>query len=55
MPGVRHTRSLACESKKAHEQVTTGSPKHFGIPCASGFTVSFVLAPETGLYCLRHP
>jgi hypothetical protein len=25
------------QSKKAHELVTTGSPKHSGIPCASGF------------------
>jgi hypothetical protein len=26
MPGARCTRSLACESEKAHEVVTTGSP-----------------------------
>jgi hypothetical protein len=36
MPGVRRTRSLV-RKKKAHELVTTGSPKHSGIPCANGF------------------
>jgi hypothetical protein len=35
MPGARRTHSLACESKKTHELVTTGSPKHHGIPCAT--------------------
>jgi hypothetical protein len=54
MPGVRRTRSLA-RSKKTRELVTTGSPKHSGIPCAMVLTVSFVLAPETGLCCLRYP
>jgi hypothetical protein len=29
------------------------SAERSGIPCANGFTVSFVLAPETGLGCLR--
>ena len=29
MPGARCTRSLACESKKAHELITTGSPESF--------------------------
>jgi len=42
------TRSLACESKKAHEQVTTGSPEQSGIPRAMVLTVSFVFSPETG-------
>ena len=31
------TRSLACESKKTHELVTTGVPKRSGLPCANGF------------------
>src|SRR5215208_3681363 len=34
MPGARCTRSLACESEKAHEVVTTGSPEQPGIPRA---------------------
>jgi hypothetical protein len=54
MPGVLRTRSLACESKKAHELVTTGSPKHYGIPCAMVLTVSFVLSLVIGLSC-HHP
>ena len=55
MPGVQCTRSLACELKKHASEVTTGSPNGSGIPCAMVLTVSFVLAPETGLGCLRHP
>jgi hypothetical protein len=47
MPGVRLTRSLACK-KKARKQVTTGSPKHSGIPCAMVLTVSFVVSPAIG-------
>jgi hypothetical protein len=34
MPGAPRTRSLACEKWKARKQVTTGSPKQSGIPCA---------------------
>jgi hypothetical protein len=34
MPGVLHTRSLACGLKKAHEQTHHGLPKQSGIPCA---------------------
>jgi hypothetical protein len=49
MPGVRRTRSLA-RSKKTRELVTTGSPKHSGIPCAMVLTVSFVLFPVIGLF-----
>src|ERR1700737_3384088 len=37
-PGVLCTRSLACEKNKAHEQVTTGSPKQSGLPCAMVLT-----------------
>jgi hypothetical protein len=40
--------------KKAHEQVTTGSPETPSIPCAMVLTVSFVLSPVTGLFCHRH-
>jgi hypothetical protein len=32
MPGARRARSLACESKKAHEQVTTVTPVHPAFP-----------------------
>jgi hypothetical protein len=38
---------------KAHELVTTGSPKRSGIPCTMVLTVSFVLFPVTGLSCHR--
>jgi hypothetical protein len=34
---LERTRSLACESKKAHELVTTGPPKRSGLSCANGF------------------
>src|SRR5436190_4562090 len=53
MPGARCTRSLACESKKAHEVVTTGSPERPGIPRAMVLTVSFVISPVIGLCCHR--
>jgi hypothetical protein len=53
MPGAQCTRGLACERLQAHELVTTGSPKHHGIPCAMVFPVSFVLFPVTGLSCHR--
>src|SRR5213075_841004 len=53
MPGARCTRSLACESKKAHEVVTTGSPEQPGIPRAMVLTVSFALSPVIGLSCHR--
>jgi len=36
MPGAQCTRSLACELKKAHEQVTAGSPETPGIPARAG-------------------
>jgi hypothetical protein len=54
MPGARRTHSLACQTKQTHELATTGSPKHFDIPCAMVLTVSFVLSPVTGLFCHRH-
>src|SRR3954454_20220455 len=53
MPGARCTRSLACESKKAHEVVTTGSPEQPGIPRAMVLTVSSVISPVIGLCCHR--
>jgi hypothetical protein len=39
--------------KKAHEQVTTGSPEQPGLPCAMVLTAYFVLSPVTGLFCHR--
>jgi hypothetical protein len=39
------------QNKNARKLVTTGSPKHSGIPCAVVLTVSFVRSPETGLSC----
>src|SRR3954466_5602954 len=54
MPGARCTRSLACESKKAHEVVTTGSPEQPGIPRAMVLTGYFVISPVIGLCCHRH-
>ena len=53
-PGVSHTRSLACEIKKHTSKVTTGKAEQSGVSCAMVLTVSFALAPETGLCCLRH-
>ena len=41
--------AASCAKQKAHELITTGSPKQSGFPCAVVLTVSFVLAPETGL------
>jgi hypothetical protein len=44
------------QNRKAHELVTTGSPKSPpAFPARMVLTVSFVLAPETGLCCLRRP
>jgi hypothetical protein len=37
MPGAQPHPQPRVQMKKAHEQVTTGSPKHSGIPCANGF------------------
>jgi hypothetical protein len=39
------------QNKKAYELVTTGSPKHSGIPCAMVLTVSSALSLATGLSC----
>jgi hypothetical protein len=36
--------------KKHTSIVTTGTPKHSGIPCTMVFTVSFELSPVTGLF-----
>jgi hypothetical protein len=54
MPGARRTRSLAWKIE-TRELVTTGSPKHSGIPCAMVLTVSFVLSLVIGLSCHHHP
>jgi hypothetical protein len=53
MPGARCTRSLARKVKKRTSVVTTGTPKHSGIPRAMVLTVSFVISPVTGLSCHR--
>jgi hypothetical protein len=42
-PDAKRTRSLACESKKAHEQVTTGSAG------SSGVSRAMVLTAYSGL------
>jgi len=52
MPGARRARSLVCEMK-AHKRSHHGHTGTPGIPRAMVLTVSFVLAPETGLGCLR--
>jgi hypothetical protein len=40
-------------NKKAHELVTTGSPKHSGIPCANGFNGLFRALPGDRACCHR--
>jgi hypothetical protein len=47
MPGAERTRSSVC--RKTHEVVTTGVPSDAAFPARMVLTVSFVLAPETGL------
>jgi hypothetical protein len=42
------------QNKKAHELVTTGSPKQSGIPCTMVLTVFFVLSLVIGLSCHHH-
>jgi hypothetical protein len=39
--------------KKAHELVTTGPPRHSGIPCTMAYDLFRVLPGETGLCCHR--
>jgi hypothetical protein len=41
------------KNKKHTSVVTTGTPKHSGIPRAMVLTVSFALSPVTGLFCHR--
>jgi len=56
MPGARCTRSLVCSVLVAHECRHHGrTGKHPAFPHAMVLTVSFVLSPEIGLFCLRHP
>jgi hypothetical protein len=47
MPGAVCARSPVCE-KKHTSVVTAVTPDHPGIPRGNGFTVSFVVSPETG-------
>jgi hypothetical protein len=50
MPGGQLARGLACKSKNAHEQVTTGPPNNPALPARLVLTVSFVLSPAIGLF-----
>jgi hypothetical protein len=49
MPGAQRTHSLACKVKKHTSFSHHRFAETTGIPCAMVLTVSFVLAPETGL------
>jgi len=52
----RRLRPQPCvRNEKAHKRSHCGHTGNPGIPRANGFTVYFVVSPETGLYCLRHP
>ena len=53
MPGASAHPQPCVQSKKARKQVTTGSPKHPGTPCAMVLTASFALSPVIGLSCHR--
>ena len=49
MPGARFAPAASRAKNKKHTSVvTTVTPVSPGIPRANGFTVSFVLTPETG-------
>jgi hypothetical protein len=52
-PGAGCTRSLACESDKAHEHSHHRFTETSGLPCAIVLTAYFVLSPVTGLFCHR--
>jgi hypothetical protein len=45
MPGDQLTRGLVCK-KKAHELVTTGRPRHPGIPCATVYDLLRALSGD---------
>jgi hypothetical protein len=51
MPDASAHPQPRTQSKKAREQVTTGTPKQSGIPRAMVFTGSFVLFLVIGLSC----
>ena len=53
MPGDQPHPQPHAQNRKAHELVTTGAPNDPAFPARTVLTVSFVLAPETGLVCLR--
>ena len=53
MPGASMRPQPRVQMKKAHEQVTTVTPKTPGIPRAMVLTVSFVISPVIGLVCHR--
>jgi hypothetical protein len=50
MPDAKRTRSLACESKKAHELVTTSPPDHPAFPHANGFNGLWRALPGDRLF-----
>jgi len=50
MPARQSHPQPCVQVKKARKQVTTGTPKRSGIPCASGFT-AYTCSPRcTGLF-----
>jgi hypothetical protein len=55
MRGRRLRPQPCAQNEKAHKRSHCGHTGNPGIPRANGFTVYFVVSPETGLYCLRHP
>ena len=52
MPGVLPRAQPRVRMKEAHELVTTGTPKHHDIPCATVLTAYSVL-PGDRLFCHR--
>jgi hypothetical protein len=52
-PGARCTRSLACESDKAHERSHHRFTGNTQPSLRNGFNGYFVLSPVTGLFCHR--
>jgi len=54
MPDAQPHPQPCVQMKKARKQVTTGRPKHSGIPRAMVLTASFVLSLVIGLFC-HHP
>ena len=53
MPGAVCARSLVCKMKKHTSVVTAVTPDIPAFPARLVLTASFVLSPETGLFCHR--